>query len=254
MTLHVESFGAGPEVVLLHGWGLHGGLWQPVLPPLASNFCVHSVDLPGHGFSQHRKPLALASMADDLQECFPRPVTVIGWSLGGLFALEWALRYPKTVEKIVLLASSPCFRQRSDWADAMAPATLDQFAHNLHTDYRGTLKRFLSLQLMGDEYARSLAREMQSRLFERGEPDQDVLAQGLTILHDVDWRPYLEQIQQPCLLIYGARDRLVPLNAARLTASALADARLNVFDDSAHAPHWSHPVQFAEAVKSFIYE
>ncbi len=47
--LHVEVTGSGAPLVLLHGWGMHGGVWTDVAAQLAQDFRVHSVDLPGHG-------------------------------------------------------------------------------------------------------------------------------------------------------------------------------------------------------------
>ena len=52
MRLHVERLGSGPDLVLLHGWALHGGAWAPVAKRLAPRFRVHVVDLPGHGLSR----------------------------------------------------------------------------------------------------------------------------------------------------------------------------------------------------------
>ncbi|HRA24442.1 MAG TPA: alpha/beta fold hydrolase, partial [Usitatibacteraceae bacterium] len=51
MALHVELAGQGPDLVLLHGWGLHGGVWQGLARELAPAFRLHLVDLPGHGHS-----------------------------------------------------------------------------------------------------------------------------------------------------------------------------------------------------------
>lgn len=250
MTLHVESTGSGPELVLLHGWGLHGGLWRPVLDALSRNFCVHCVDLPGHGHSPRTAPLSLATIVAELDAFFPRPVRVMGWSLGGLFAMEWARQRPDKVEQLMLVASSPCFRQRADWPDAMPADVLARFADNLRDDYQGTLQRFLALQTMGDAFSRRLLRDMQHELFSHGEPDRQALDDGLGLLRDVDWRPHVARLTQPGLLLYGARDRLVPPAVAQWLCAQWPGARLELFADSAHAPHWSHPVEFCEAVKS----
>src|SRR5690606_2848134 len=51
MSAFVETHGAGPDLVLVHGWGLHGGLFGPLVPLLAERRRVHVVDLPGHGRS-----------------------------------------------------------------------------------------------------------------------------------------------------------------------------------------------------------
>ena len=252
MSLHIESSGSGPELVLLHGWGLHGGLWRPVMDALTRNFCVHCVDLPGHGYSLRHGPLTLESAVTALDAAFPRPVMVAGWSLGGQFALEWARQRPDKVEKLVLVASSPCFRRRGDWPWAMADDALAQFAHNLRLDYRATLQRFLALQTMGDAYSRAVLRDMQAELFSHGEPDPAALDDGLALLRDVDWRPHVAHLKQSGLLLYGARDRLVPPQAAQWLADQWPAARLELYADSAHAPHWSHPVEFCEALKSLL--
>ena len=49
MRLHVETRGEGPDLVLLHGWALHGGIWGPWLDELAMQARLHVIDLPGHG-------------------------------------------------------------------------------------------------------------------------------------------------------------------------------------------------------------
>jgi pimeloyl-ACP methyl ester carboxylesterase len=59
MNLFVESRGRGPDVVMLHGWGLHGGVFDRVASQLADRFCVHLVDLPGHGASAPWRALTL---------------------------------------------------------------------------------------------------------------------------------------------------------------------------------------------------
>ena len=53
MSLHVEVSGHGAPLVMLHGWGMHGGAWGDVVARLAQSFTVHNVDLPGHGFSKN---------------------------------------------------------------------------------------------------------------------------------------------------------------------------------------------------------
>ena len=52
MSLHVEVTGQGKPLVMLHGWGMHGGIWGDTVRRLAQDFEVHNVDLPGHGASQ----------------------------------------------------------------------------------------------------------------------------------------------------------------------------------------------------------
>ena len=62
-SLYFESVGRGPDVVLVHGWGLHGGVWSRVAQALADEFTVHCVDLPGHGHSASLQDYTLDNLA-----------------------------------------------------------------------------------------------------------------------------------------------------------------------------------------------
>jgi len=91
--LHVESVGGGPPLVLLHGWAMHSGIWGPLVARLAKRFRVHAVDLPGHGHSALPGPFTLDGALAAASAAFRnerRPLTIVGWSLGGLVAMRWA--------------------------------------------------------------------------------------------------------------------------------------------------------------------
>ena len=88
MNLHVESLGAGSPILLLHGWGMHSGLWSQIAEQLAQSHRVHLVDLPGHGGSAACAPYELDALVQQLGAQFMEPLTVVGWSLGGQLALR----------------------------------------------------------------------------------------------------------------------------------------------------------------------
>ena len=74
------TVGAGPPLVLLHGWGLHAGFFSPLLPALARRYRVHAVDLPGHGRSARIVPCTLDAMVDAVASPFasaPGPLAVL---------------------------------------------------------------------------------------------------------------------------------------------------------------------------------
>lgn len=255
MSLHVESHGAGAPLLLIHGWGMHGGIWGGMVERLAQHCRVVCVDLPGHGASV---PLDdefnLDQLVQALSVQFDEPLTVCGWSLGGQLALRWAALHPQQVNKMILLASTPCFVQRTDWPHAMAAETLQEFANALLANHAQTLKRFLALQVRGSENERELLADLRSRLFSRGEPDLAALRGGLEILRDTDLRASLAQLQQPALVIAGARDMLTPLAASQYMAQVLPDARLASVAGAAHAPFLSHPEMVVERMVDFLHE
>lgn len=253
MTLYVERHGQGPEIVLVHGWGLHAGIWSELAVTLAQRFTVISFDLPGHGRSQATPmPGQLGALTDIVVAQVRGPAIWLGWSFGGLVVLDIARRYPRQVTKLVLTAATPRFVQAPDWSAAMAPGVFSGFAENLHTDYRGTLMRFLSLQAGGDDAGRALIRRLRSELFVHGEPQSQALANGLAILEATDLRAGLAAISAPALVVHGQLDRLVPPAAGRYLAAQLPHVQLAVLDGAGHAPFLTRPQRYAERLLEFL--
>lgn len=258
MSLHVESHGSGVPLLLIHGWGMHGGVWDGLVPRLAERFQVMVVDLPGHGRSRGSGDGAgetgVDAIVDRLSASFSEPLAVAGWSLGGMVAQRWAVRQPRQVSKLVLLASTPSFAERTDWAHGMPTATLLQFAAELEQNHAATLRRFIALQVRGSEGERELLTNLRASLFARGEPQMDALRGGLGILRDADLRATLPAIAQPSLVIAGERDKLTPPGASRYMAQALPQARLVEIAGAAHAPFLSHPEQVLHSMMEFLHE
>ena len=251
-ALHVAVTGQGPDLVLLHGWGMHGGIWDGVRAQLAQRFRLHVVDLPGYGASAHQEPYTLAELARAVAQVMPQRAHVGGWSLGGQVAMRLALDFPAQVDKLVLFSTTPCFRQRADWSAALDEATMQEFARSLEQDYAGTLKRFLSLQARSGDDAREVIATLRSSLFARGEPALPSLRSGLAILHDCDLRAEVAGIQQATLLLHGTRDTLTPLAAGEWLAQCLPNSRLQLVEGSAHAPFLSHRQQTLDAMEQFL--
>ncbi len=133
--MHVDSIGSGAPLLLIHGWGMHGGVWSEVAQKLAADFRVHSVDLPGYGYSKAEKEMTLDAIVDELSACFPEPLNVCGWSMGGQVALRWAAREPDKVQRLILVTSTPCFTKREDWDFGMDSEVLEKFADELEQNH-----------------------------------------------------------------------------------------------------------------------
>lgn len=252
--LYIETEGQGPDLVLLHGWGLHGGVWDTLAPRLTPHFRVTRMDLPGHGRSRSvPMPGTLAETSKLVLEAAPAGAIWLGWSLGGLVALRAALDAPGKLRALVLANTTPRFVTGGDWPEAMPPEQLAGFAAGLAQDYQETLQRFLSLQVRGDEAARASLRELREALFAHGEPDTASLAAGLELLRRSDLRTELGRISLPTLVMAGGYDRLTPPRASEALAKAIPGAELKVFPKSAHAPFISHGEDFARALLSFTH-
>ncbi len=252
--MHVEIQGAGRDIVLVHGWGLHGGVWRDLAASLAASFRVIVPDLPGHGRSRHAdSACTLEALADTVQRSLAGPAVWVGWSLGALVALVAARQFPRAVDRLVLIGATPRFTQTPDWPHAMAPETLAQFARELETDYRGTLTRFLSLQAGEGDAGRETVRRLRAALAEGGDPAVPALREGLRLLAETDLRSQLVQVGMPVLVLHGGRDRLAPPEAGEYLAAHLPRAQLALIPPAGHAPFLSHPEETRRAVESFLH-
>lgn len=254
MTLHSDVSGSGPDLVLLHGWGMHAGIWVGLARELSLFFRVHAVDLPGYGGSASCNPCTLDDMAALLAQQMPQRCLVCGWSLGGQVALAWAARAPQQVARLALIATTPCFTQRADWPHAMEADVVRDFAEGLSTDYAATLKRFLSLQARGDAQAKQVVQQLKSSLLGRAAPDSAVLGQGLEILLNADLRERLGAISQPALVVHGDHDMLTPPAAGEYLSRGLPNARLVRLHRAAHAPFVSDVKGTGALLKRFFDE
>ena len=177
--MHIETVGAGADLVLIHGWAMHAGIFAPLTQRLARQFRVHLVDLPGHGYS--RDDLADPApehLAATLASQLPRAIWV-GWSLGGLVALRAALLPQSPLRGLVMIAASPRFVAGADWSLGVQPKVFEQFDAGLRNDYRATIERVLALEALGSEHTQACLHELRAHVFERGEPALTALVQGL---------------------------------------------------------------------------
>lgn len=252
VELHVESAGHGPPLVLIHGWGLHGGIWSDLLPELTRRCRVICPDLPGHGASPRIPGLDLDRLVELVAFNAPRKAAYLGWSLGGIVAMELARRLPQRVERLVLMATTPRFLQGPGWPCGVAPDVLDSFAMGLADDYRKTVRDFLTLQVRGDSHAAELLRSLRHRVFAHGEPDPAALSDCLKVLAGTDLRDRLAEIDHPALVVAGENDRLCPAEASVRMSRMLAGSALQVIGGAAHAPFLSHRREVLDALQNFL--
>ena len=254
MTLYHETHGEGPALLLLHGWGMHSGIWQGIASRLANHHRLTLVDLPGHG---HSPLLAgaydLDGLVNGVAPIVREDSTLLGWSLGALVAMELARRYPQRVRRLILVGSTPQFYATDDWSAAMPAATLAEFAHELQTDPDKTLRRFLALQVRGSHKASQVLRALQGQFAQRQAARPAALQGGLEILRQTNLRPHLQQIRCPVLLLHGDRDYLTPLPVAKALCRQLPAAKLRAIAGAGHAPFLSHPDDVVQDIDAFTH-
>jgi pimeloyl-[acyl-carrier protein] methyl ester esterase len=245
----------GPEgaMVMLHGWGMNAAVWEGLPEAFSTGRRRLAMELPGHGaapFAEGNR--TLAGWADICLRTAPERAVWLGWSLGGLVALQAALQAPERVCGLILLTTTPRFLRAPDWPHAMPAETLEQFHDSLLAEPAATLGRFLALQVRGSESARETFRILRHEIAQRPTPAPRALALGLDLLREGDLRSHLGALECPTLWLFGQRDTLVPAAAAEDIAALLPAARLRQIAGAGHAPFLSHPVETTAEVSAFL--
>ncbi len=253
-----EVAGAGPPIVLVHGLGGAASNWVALAPALAARHRVLAVDLPGHGGSD---PLpaahGLASYADAVAVCAGEerlgPACFVGHSFGGAVVLEVALRRPELVSSVVLAAaagiSSSTLRARAGLRTlgVLRPSRLAA-RYRAQVARRTFLRRLVFAGLAADPDV--LSPEAVHGFLQ----GSSVLSEGRTaadVLLAHDPRPDLDRVTCPVLVLWGARDRFLPLADGHEYSRRLG-APLRVLPDTGHLLISERPDDCAGLIERFL--
>lgn len=227
-----------PELVLLHGWGLSSVVWQSWLPALRELGHVTTIDLPGFGASAALPMQGLDKLLDQLLAEMPEQSVVLGFSLGGMLAVQLAARYPHRVQGVMTLASNARFTAEPSWPTAMAQATFDDFYQSAQQSLAITLKRFLALQAKGCHSDKALVKQLRA-LAAADVIEQQSALDLLALLSDLDNRAALAALSMPAVHLLAAGDELVP--AAAFDSLVALGQSVKRVDDACHGLFLSHP-------------
>lgn len=250
MSVFVEVTGQGPELVLLHGWAMHGGVFAELAKHLSARYRVHNIDLPGHGRSGDAEcTSSLEQLAAAVRPHVPNNAIVIGWSLGGLVTLKLAQQL--SMRALVMVSTTPRFVADDSWPHGMAPAVFAQFFSRLQQNMNATVEDFLRLQVRGDSDAAATFKSLHTSLLQHP-ADPQALQLGLGILRDADERSALPCIKIPALIMAGEYDRITHPNAAGYLAQQLPQAHYCLMKRAGHAAFISHREEFISELESFL--
>ena len=269
MTLHGQrvsyrTAGSGPPLLLLHGIANSSETWARVAPLLSERFTVIAPDLLGHGQSATpRGDYSLgahASGARDVATALGHErVTVVGPSLGGGLAMQFAYQFPERTERLVLVSSGGLGREvhlllraaSLPGADYLLPALTSQRLVGLGRELGGLLAG-VGLQLAGD-----------LGVLARGFAELDNAGSRRAFLHTL--RAVVEPGGQrvsatnrlglasrlPTLIVWGEDDSIIPVAHGASAHEAMPGSRFVVFEGSGHLPQEAQPRRFAALLAEF---
>ncbi|OBJ58320.1 alpha/beta fold hydrolase [Mycobacterium asiaticum] len=259
--------GSGPVIVLLHGVGDSSTTWEPVHAKLAQRFTVIAPDMLGHGESDKpRADYSLASFANGLRDLLTAleidRVTLVGHSLGGGVAAQFAYQYPQFVERVVLVSAGGVTK---DVSIALRLAAMPLGAEAL------SMLRLPGAVPAMELVSRAVGSVVGSTRFTRDVASLPRLVGGLskpgavsafarTLRGVVDTQgQYVTMLDRsylmhglPVQIIWGEDDLIIPASHARLAHRQIPGSRLEILPESGHMPHGDHPDRFVQIVHQFI--
>lgn len=266
MRLHMElnflNDNMNKNLILIHGWGINSVVFNNIATQLMDTANVCCLDLPGYG-----KNHSLDYSYDDypefmekLHQSLPKHCFVLGWSLGGLIALDYACRYQNDVSGLITVCSSPRFTELLDEDDeqhqiwnGVNERTLKAFTRLLKPVNKDQVcDHFLALQAMGSPSIRQDIKSLRKALKDQVKPTYESLIMGLKLLSFLDLRDSCIKLEIPMLHCFGKYDRLVPTEDLVKYWYDNPQAKTKVFTKTSHNPFLSESSDFIETVKSFI--
>lgn len=251
INLTMTKQGQGPDLVFLHGWGMNAAIWQPLVEHLKDEFHIICVDLPGHGASSYESSWQLDELIAALDKRLPEQFCLVGWSLGGMIALEFSVLFPQRVNKLIMLAASAKFTQANDWEFAQAVDVLIAFKEAVSKSPKAALRRFLLLQTQGMEETKVIDKQMKLFINSNPLPKAESLKCGLEMLATLDLRVQMQQVKVPVLMLLGELDQLVPVEAVLDSKKLNQQLNVSVINEAAHLPFVSHMDETLAELRGF---
>lgn len=246
-------------IVLLHGWGLNSGVWQPLIAlfneDTRNNYQVITVDLPGFGANSDVEitPYSLTNICQHIDKVIDQPAIYLGWSLGGLIATEMTLNYPDKVLSLITVASTPYFVEQpmSNWP-GIKKNILNSFHEQLAKDTEKTIRGFLKIQAMGSPHIRQDLKLITQLVMSHNQPSQQTLDDSLALLSQCDLRQKISAIKKPFLRLYGHNDSLVPKAVIEQINGLVPNSDKHLFEHASHAPFISHLDSFYQVLCAWL--
>ncbi|WP_421878575.1 alpha/beta fold hydrolase [Pacificispira sp.] len=244
------------QFLFLHGWTMHGGIFDGLIARLGDRCICAAPDLPGHGSAKARPPTlddCADVVASALDALGPDPVIPVGWSMGAAAVWRYIRRHGTgKVTGLVTVDMSPRVSPAKDWPHGLIGQTEESVAAStarFETDWHSATESIAATMFGSPEGAPRFSRSDALRIIRGHSP-----AAMRALWHDLvalDERALIPQIDVPYLVCSGQRSRVYPESASRWIADQAPQSRHAVFEMSGHSPHLEEPATFARTLLDF---
>jgi pimeloyl-ACP methyl ester carboxylesterase len=253
-TSYVRQGEGDPPILLLHGFDSSLMEYRRLLPQLATQFQTWAVDLLGFGFSERLDGLNFGAIAIKThlyhfwQIQIQRPIVLVGASMGGATAIDFALTYPDAVSHLILidsagltqppLSANLMFPPFDGWATA--------FLRNLKVRQAISRAAYCNKSFASDDARTCAALHLACPRW------GDALVAFTKSGGYGSFAPYLPQLTQPTLILWGERDRILGTKAAHQFQRLIPHSQLTWIPQAGHVPHLEKPILTAEAIAPWL--
>ncbi len=270
ITLHGQQVGyrmagSGPVLLLIHGMAGSSETWLPVMPALARDFTVVAPDLMGHGASaKPRGDYSLGAFASGLRDLLValrlERATLVGQSLGGGVAMQFAYQFPERCQRLVLVSSGGLGEEVNlglrllalPGVEYVLPIACTTWLHDAVVSVAKVF-RYVGLQPtvnaveMWNAYGSLADGATRTAFLHTLRAVVDPAGQRVSARN----RLYLASML-PTMIVWGDHDHVIPVHQAYETHDAIPGSRLEIFKGAGHFPHSERPNQFVDALTDFM--
>jgi pimeloyl-ACP methyl ester esterase len=255
VSLRYDRAGSGPPVLFIHGWTFNRTVWERQVLALRDRHTAITVDVRGHGESSHpRTGYSLGALAGDLEHLVralnvPR-IAVVGWSMGGMIAMELAQRLGERLSALGLVCTTAGGLTDPKNPVAVPEAELASMRAGVEGDFRGFVREFAPRLFKAGAASPLLA----WAVAQMQKTPAHVASACLDALATADLRAGLANVEVPTVVFHGRHDTLTPLAGGEAIQKAIKGATLSVFEESGHSPHLEEPDAFNAALAQLLRE
>jgi pimeloyl-ACP methyl ester carboxylesterase len=263
MQLVFNQAGEGWPILCLHGHPGSADCMKVFTDALSQDFWTIAPDLRGYGRSKTRSPFVMEDHLGDLealldllniQDCF-----ILGWSLGGILALELALRYPERIKGLILVATAanPISNlpqpSKQEWVNTLIAGGFNWlkpgWTWNINTFGQRSILKYLFSQHSPEAY-RFLAQAGGPATLKTSRHAQNALMAAMGQRYDR--LSDLDRIQSPCLVLSGAEDRHIISKASQETAQSLQNSHWICYPNASHLFPWEISGQMNQDIRTWL--
>jgi len=229
------------EICLLSGWANPAEAMRPLAHLLDRSVktCVRTA---------HDYAASADSESNLINDCGDAPI-LVGWSLGGLIALNVAIQYPRRVRALIVIATPARFCAAPGYRHGFSREQLGHLATQLNTDAQAALRDFFQRSATPQTPHNH---DLERRIGEAMQIGTSPLLKGIAYLERTDLRSVVSKIECPLFVIHGRKDAIVPWRAGRILADLVTDSQWELHPDGGHDLPLQSPAFVSDQILTFI--